>query len=374
MTGHVRRRGRKSWAFVIDVGRDPETGRRRQRWSSGHETKKAAEQELRKALGRIDFGDDPFPAKFTLAEFAERWLAHLETIGSPRPNSRRRYAELLHQRVVPLIGGVRLDRIRPAHVQTVLDTATEAGLSPATVQKVRAAMSSMFNAALKWTLIASNPVRATSTPTIRSPKLNIPTAAELRGLADAAVGTTWEIPILLATTTGARRAEVLGLRWSCVELERGRVRVDETLQRVDGELAFVPPKTDKSRREIPLPAFAVERLRTHKAEQARRRLSLGVGWSDLDLVCERGDGGALDPDAFTHGFARIAKAAGLEGVRLHDCRHGVATALAKAGTPAYVNSKVLGHSSVHFTANTYQHADEETVDRALAGLEDAFGS
>jgi len=57
---------------------------------------------------------------------------------------------------------------------------------------------------------------------------------------------------------------------------------------------------------------------------------------------------------------------------LHDCRHGVATALAKAGTPAYVTSKVLGHSSVHFTANVYQHADEETVDRALAGLETAF--
>jgi integrase len=100
---------------------------------------------------------------------------------------------------------------------------------------------------------------------------------------------------------------------------------------------------------------------------------LGAGWADLDLVCERGDGDPLDPDSFTHGFARIATAAGIEGVRLHDCRHGVATALAKAGTPAYVTSKVLGHSSVHFTANTYQHADDETIDRALAGLEEAFG-
>jgi integrase len=372
MRGHVRRRGR-GWSFVVDVGRDPETGKRRQRWSSGYETKKSAEEAMRKALGRLDVGDDPIPSKITLGEFTERWLAHLETIGSPRPNSRRRYAELLHQRVVPLIGGMRLERIRPAHVQAVLDAATEAGLSPATAAKTRAAMSSMFNAAVKWTLVASNPVRATSTPTIRAPKLTTPTATELRALAEAAIGTTWEIPTLLATTTGARRAEVLGLRWSRIELERGRVRIDETLQRVDGELAFVPPKTEKARREIPLPAFAVERLRTHKAEQARRRLSLGAGWSDLDLVCERGDGGALDPDGFTHGFARIAKATGLERVRLHDCRHGVATALAKQGVPAYVTSKVLGHSSVHFTANVYQHADEETVDRALAGLEEAFG-
>ncbi|HMF83593.1 MAG TPA: site-specific integrase [Acidimicrobiia bacterium] len=234
-------------------------------------------------------------------------------------------------------------------------------------------MSSMFNTAVKWSLVASNPARATSTPTIRSPRLTTPTASQLRGLAEAAVGTTWEIPVLLATTTGARRAEILGLRWSRIDLSRGRVRIHETLQRVEGQLAFVPPKTDRAKREIPLPAFAVERLRAHKAEQGRRRLSLGSVWSDIDLVCERGDGGPLDPDGFTHGFARIAKAAGLDGVRLHDCRHGVATALAKAGTPAYVTSMVLGHSSVHFTANTYQHADEETVDRALAGLEQAFG-
>jgi integrase len=76
----------------------------------------------------------------------------------------------------------------------------------------------------------------------------------------------------------------------------------------------------------------------------------------------------------THAFARIAKAAGMGGVRFHDLRHGVLTALAKAGTPAYVTSKLAGHSSVSFTADVYQHADEESIGRALAGLEEAFGS
>jgi hypothetical protein len=73
----------------------------------------------------------------------------------------------------------------------------------------------------------------------------------------------------------------------------------------------------------------------------------------------------------THGFARIARSVGLARVRLHDLRHAVATTLVKS-TPAYVTSKLLGHSSVHFTANTYQHADEESLERALAGLEEAF--
>jgi integrase len=61
-------------------------------------------------------------------------------------------------------------------------------------------------------------------------------------------------------------------------------------------------------------------------------------------------------------------------LRFHDLRHGVATALAKAGTPAYVTARVLGHASPYFTAATYQHADDEQVDRALAGLEAAFGT
>ena len=206
------------------------------------------------------------------------------------------------------------------------------------------------------------------------PQLVTPDARQLRALIEAARGTSWAIPVLLAATTGARRAEVLGLRWDHVDLDRGRVRIIDTVQRLPGgELAFVPPKTERAKREIPVPAFALERLRAHKTDQARRRLALGAAWHDLDLLCERGDGAPFDPSSFTHGFKRVAKAAGLERVRLHDLRHGVATALAKQGTPAYVTSKVLGHSSVHFTANVYTHADEETVDRALAGLEDAFG-
>jgi integrase len=373
MRGHVRRRGR-AWSFVVDVGRDAATGKRRQRWSSGYETKKAAEVALRKALHRVDVGDDPFPEKITLAEFVEaRWLPHLKTQGKLRPSTRRRYEQLLRKHVLDSIGGLRLDRIRPAHCQAVLDALIDGGRAPRTVAHCRAAMSSAFQAALRWQLVSTNPVRATTTPTPERPKLTTPDAAQLRALAEAAVGTTWEIAVLLAATTGARRGEVLGLRWSDVDLDRGRVRIDEALQRMpDGTLGFTPPKTERARREIPLPAFAVERLRRHRADQAQRRLALGAGWQDLDLVCERGDGAPLDPSSFTHGFTRIAKAFGMEGVRLHDLRHGVATALAKAGTPAYVTSKVLGHSSVHFTANTYTHADDETVDRALAGLEQAF--
>ncbi len=372
MRGHVRRRG-KSWCFVIDIGQDSKTGKRRQRWNSGHPTRKSAEEAMRRALGRLDVGDDPIPQAITLAEFVEqRWLPHLETQGKPRPSTRKRYASLLHRRVLPAIGSLRLDRVRPAHVQAVLDAATRGGSAPRTVAHLRAAVSSAFTMAVRWQLVVINPVRATTTPTPEAPRLVTPDVEQLRALADAAAGTPWAIPVVLATTTGARRGEILGLRWRDVDLERGRARIEETIQRVDGRLAFTPPKTRQARRSVPLTALAVALLRQHRTEQSRRRLALGGAWHDLDLVCERGDGRPIDPSTFTHAFRRIARSVGLEGMRLHDCRHGVATVSARGGALAFMTSRALGHASTSFTSTTYQHADDADVDRAFAPILEAF--
>ena len=158
MKGHVRRRGR-GWSFVIDVSRDPKTGKRRQRWRSGFATRKEAERELRRALGRLDVGDDPLPDKITLEAFAERWLAHMAVQDHPRPRGRAEYERHVRGYVLPMIGGLELRKIRPAHCQAVLDAYSE-GRAPRSVAQLRAAMSSLFTTALRWTLVTANPVRA----------------------------------------------------------------------------------------------------------------------------------------------------------------------------------------------------------------------
>jgi integrase len=180
---------------------------------------------------------------------------------------------------------------------------------------------------------------------------------------------------MLAVVTGARRAEILGITWDRVDLERGRIRIAETMQRLaDGTLGFAPPKTAASERDVPLSPAVIERLRRLRAEQAERRLAVGAGWNALDLVCEKGDGSPLDPMSFTHGFARIAQRAGMDGIRLHDCRHGVITALRKQGVPVEVVSAIAGHTSVSFTAQTYVHVDDEQIERAAIALAAAFGA
>ena len=137
---------------------------------------------------------------------------------------------------------------------------------------------------------------------------------------------------------------------------------------------YAPPKTPRAVRSIPIPGWVTEALRRHRADQAQRLLAIGIRVTDEHPVADRGDGEPLDPSTFTHAVSRIAAGAGLDGVRLHDLRHAVATILAASGSSPAITSKMLGHASIAFTLQTYTHPDEEELDRAAAAFERALGS
>jgi integrase len=122
-----------------------------------------------------------------------------------------------------------------------------------------------------------------------------------------------------------------------------------------------------------MPASTVAGLRAHRKAQAERRLLCGQAWQDLGLVMDRGDGGAVNPDSLSHAFADITESVGLPGVRLHDLRHGYATARLRAGVPLKIVSEALGHARSSFTADTYQHVLPGMGRQAAAAIEAALG-
>jgi integrase len=197
----------------------------------------------------------------------------------------------------------------------------------------------------------------------------------------------WEVPILLAAVTGARRSEILGFSWSDVDLGTGIVLIRRGIQPVrgtnrSGTTSFTPLKTRRARRQVQLPPFALKRIRWHRREQLRRRAALDAGWHDpvdergepLAMVCDRGDGLPPYPDAFTRAFKRLAVQAGLHpATRLHDVRHAVATELGRRGVHPVIVSSVLGHASPAFTIAVYQHAWQEGPAEAAQALEAALG-
>jgi integrase len=305
-------------------------------------------------------------------DYATRWLEHQQQ--RLRPRTWNNYRQLVRDHLVPVIGDVRVDSLRPGHVELVLNEARASGLSPRTTTMVRAVLSASMRQAVAWGLATSNPTQAVRPPRSERPRLAVPTSEELMRLLAEAKGSQWAAPILLAVATGARRSEVLAIRWSDIDLDRRRLRITRGLQRVDGQLVWTDPKTNRARREVGLPAFAVDGLHQWRRTQAARRLALGPAWQDLDLVADRGDGAPVPPDSFSQAFRRLARQAGLPPKsRLHDVRHAVATAMLERGVHPAIASASLGHSSPAFTMSTYQHVIDGMADQAAAALDAALG-
>lgn len=352
-------------------------GERRQVWKAVGTSKKEAERALREYLALLDQGADPFPTDMTFREWVDRWKDS-DAYRRLRPSTAKRYTQMLQDHFLPSLGAMPVMKIHPRHLRAEIDTLAAKGRS---VREAKAIVSSVLRAAVEVGLIEVNPaagVRAAGKPRKR---LVVPSSDDVRALLDAVEGTVWEVPLWLAAYTGMRRSEVLGLAWSSVILadDVRVIRVERGLHRhhdADGtRLEFLPPKSDKSEREFVIAPTLAARLRRWKSEQAQRHLLVGQVWqSELDLVCDRGDGGALDPDAMTHAFKRAATKAGLpDGVRLHDLRHGAATTLLAKGVDPKIVSAMLGHSTVSFTQDQYQHVLRAMTSPAADALDQALG-
>jgi integrase len=156
-------------------------------------------------------------------------------------------------------------------------------------------------------------------------------------------------------TTGMRRGEVLGLRWSEVELAHKQLAILRAHVLANRQLVVSEPKTAKGRRTIALDEATVAVLQRHGRQQLEERLVAGERWVDTGLVVTHEDGSAVDPRLFSSWFKQHARDAGLPHIRLHDVRHSYATAALKAGVPTKVVSERLGHASIGITLDTYSH-------------------
>ena len=284
-----------------------------------------------------------------------------------------RYRQLVRCHIAPRIGAVRLAKIRPAHVQAVCDQMTAKGLAPRTVLHAYRLLSAALRQAVRWQMIPASPAAAARPPRAERPALSVPRPEQLAVLFEAADEGPFRVALVLAATTGMRRGEILGLGWSEVDLDSGALRVTRTLQGTGDALVFLDPKTDRSRRSITLAESAVAILRRHRREQAARRLSFGRAWQDFGLVIDRGDGAPYEPNVLSHRYARLVRRLGMPKLRFHDLRHAYATTLLEAGVHPKVASEAMGHASVSFTMDTYQHLMPTMGAQAAEAIQAALG-
>jgi integrase len=374
--GRVHRRG-KSWAYVVDVGHDAVTGKRRQRTKSGFATRKAAEEGLRALLTSVAEGSYVARSDLTVADFLREWH---ETMQAQLRESTWCSYRVVVDRLIRQVGGVRLQELTPMQLEAAYAKLGQAGgrngraLSPKTVRNCHIVMHRALSDAARLGLVSRNVASIARPPAMDRVEVVTWTAEDLLAFLDHVSGDRLFAAYVVLGTTGMRRGEVLGLRWSDVDLGSGRLSISQTLQSVQHRIVFTTTKTNRSRRTVALDPTTVEVLKVYRTRQLEERLAVGSAWQGShDLVFCLEDGSPLHPQSFTRQFKRHVTEAGLPELRgPHNLRHTWATLALKAGVHPKVVSDRLGHSTIAITIDTYSHVapglDEDAANTVAASI------
>jgi integrase len=270
---------------------------------------------------------------------------------------------------------VPIERLHAEHVEQLLVDAA-AGRGPVTVRRIHATLRSALSYGVKTRRLPFNVASNVTPPTGARPEVQPWSAGELaaflRYVETDRLGPLFEV----IAACGLRRGEALGLRWADLDLANRTARIRQTVVDVGGRLQFSTPKTRSSEATVPLTERAVQALLQVRLGQDIDRQSWGDAYEGHDLVFARENGAPLRPEYVTRRFVALSQAAGLRQVRLHDLRHGAASLMLAAGVPMAIVSKMLRHSSIGITVDTYGHLSEDTArtasDAMAAALEQAF--
>ena len=280
MRGHIKKRAKGSWSIVIDLGRDA-TGKRKQKWHTVKGTKKEAEAELNRILNEINSGEYVEPSRMLVRDYLQRWLKdYAEPTVSPK--TYERYAQVIRDNIDPTLGNYHLSKLKPLHIQSFYtDSLTngrkdgKGGLAAQTVLHFHRLLHKAFSQAVKWQLLARNPVDAVEPPRPERREMNAIDETDTAQLLEKLAGSALFTPVLMAVTTGLRRGEILALRWKDVDFDEGRITVNQSLEQTAKGIRFKSPKTERSRRQVPLPSVTLDVLKDHKRSQNEERLRLG---------------------------------------------------------------------------------------------------
>jgi integrase len=247
----------------------------------------------------------------------------------------------------------------------------ERGIGARTVRLTHAVLHRALNQALKWTLVPRNPAAAVDKPKAQRAEMRVWTVEQAQAFLAAIRDHRLYALYHLAITTGLRRGELLGLKWS--DLDGDRLSVQRQLQRVPGAgLTLSEPKTARGRRSVTLARVDLAALRERRETQQRERLFAGDAWQDSGLIFTTPKGTPCDPDNAGHTFRTLTLAVGLPPIRFHDLRHTAATIMLTRGVHPKVVQERLGHASIELTMDTYSHVVANMQAHAAAQIDALF--
>jgi integrase len=357
------------WYARIDLGRDA-AGKRRSRTVYSR-TRRGAAEKLHALLHDRRQGLPVAADRQTVGAFLDHWLA-ASVAPSVRPRTHESYTQLVRAYITPAIGHRPLGKLEHADVQELVTGLLASGKSARTARYTLAVLRRALGRAVLWGRVPRNVALLVTPPPLTRRERVVLTPEQGRALLAAARGHPHEALYRVALSLGLRIGEVLGLRWEDVDLDAGTLRVVQAVQRVGGKLVISPPKTQRSRRVLPLPGALAHALADRRDRQWADRKRAGERWREWGLVFTTRAGTPLEPRNTVRTFKALLKQAGLPDIRFHDLRHSCVSLLVAAGHHPRVVMETLGHSQIGITMEVYSHVYTGAQDAVAATMDALF--
>jgi integrase len=290
---------------------------------------------------------------------------------------------LLTQRIYPEIGHIKLKDLQAHHLNTFytnlakpgVNKRTGGGLSPKSIKEHHGLISTVLEQAVKEGLIPFNVAARATLPKLERKEVNYFQPEQIDAIREALLDEPikWRTLTHMLLITGARRGEVLGLKWLDVDFEGNKVHIcRNVLYSPDRGIYVGTPKTKTSVRFVTLPPETMKLLRQYRAWQASERLRLSEYYQDQGFIFAQDNGSPMHPDSVTTWLDRFSKRHDLPHINPHAFRHTMASMLYFNGADSVSISKRLGHAQVSTTANIYAHVMEEADQKNADILSEVF--
>jgi integrase len=371
------------YRLVVDIGLD-ENGKRQQ-LTRTFDKLKEARAELSRIRHETDQGTFVKPSDITVSEYLDEYM--VGATRGRRESTKVSYREAFRP-VRERLGNRTLQSVTKADIENLVDWMLTSGrkrggtpgtgLDPRSVRLTLGRLKAAFEMAVDEGRLVRNVVKLVTPPEYKPKERDIWSKAEVRKFLRTAAQTrlhaAWRLSLY-----GLRRGEVLGLRWSDIDLKAKTLTVNQARVLVDYKVRIEEPKSHNGKRTLPLDddlVAALVELRKRQAHESEiAGAAYGAALPNLDWYTE-GDkyvatdelGTPLHPESYSDEFTRVLRRAGLPKIRLHDSRHTTLSLLEKAGVPISIISKWAGHYDSSFTMKTYVHASDDDLKQGRQAL------